>query len=456
MMINEVYLTEPFRTRAFPSCDVFFRIWAKFQMLGREKRKRRKAVGETGAQVRSELMNESKTPIQQPHSLIFHRGKVGRFILRLERDLRAVMEPYTASRLKVTKANNLKDFIVTGAVLGVTHLIVLTRSEISLTMRLIRCPQGPTISFKVLEYTLAKDVLSSQRHPIYYPKLHMHSPLVILNGFSTSNSLHHQLVQSMIQNMFPSINIDIVKLNDVRRCVLVSHNKVDGTIDFRHYAIKAVPTGISKSTKKLFKKKVPDLSKYQDISQYFIDPGEQSESEAELEEKEVVLPEDLSSKGCRAGQTTNVKLVELGPRLKLELYKIEEGVDEGEVLYHSYITKSSEEIEQLRKELPMRKKRKERLRKTNELRVVRRLKGIMKRRADEEAALEESRANLIQKQQIVSGETVSQNQRCESYEQASSTRQRQTEHNESGASEDGKSRTKKKRRMMDRKAKGNS
>ena len=41
-------------------------------------------------------------------------------------------------------------------------------------------------------------------------------------------------------------------------------------------------------------------------------------------------------------------MVELGPRLKLELVKIEEGIMGGEVLYHSYIAKSKEEVKELK------------------------------------------------------------------------------------------------------------
>lgn len=38
-----------------------------------------------------------------------------------------------------------------------------------------------------------------------------------------------------------------------------------------------------------------------------------------------------------------MKLTELGPRLSLSLYKVEQGVSEGDVLYHKYIAKSPEE-----------------------------------------------------------------------------------------------------------------
>lgn len=46
------------------------------------------------------------------------------------------------------KRNNLKDFIVNGIVLGVTHLFVLTRGDNWITLRIIRSPQGPTLTFR--------------------------------------------------------------------------------------------------------------------------------------------------------------------------------------------------------------------------------------------------------------------------------------------------------------------
>lgn len=41
---------------------------------------------------------------------------------------------------------------------------------------------------------------------------------------------------------------------------------------------------------------------------------------------------------------SSIRLQELGPRLTLELMKVERGVCEGEVLYHSYLTKTQDEV----------------------------------------------------------------------------------------------------------------
>ena len=37
-----------------------------------------------------------------PHSFVMHRGDVGKSVLQLEMDIRHVMEPYTATKLKVS------------------------------------------------------------------------------------------------------------------------------------------------------------------------------------------------------------------------------------------------------------------------------------------------------------------------------------------------------------------
>jgi ribosome biogenesis protein SSF1/2 len=77
--------------------------------------------------------------------------------------------------------------------------------------------------------------------------------------------------------------------------------------------------------------------------------GAASDSEAEDESSRVVLPERFLGKGNAKSQQSAIKLVELGPRVSLELYKVERGLCEGDVLYHKFETKSAEEAAQLKK-----------------------------------------------------------------------------------------------------------
>ena len=61
---------------------------------------------------------------------------------------------------------------------------------------------------------------------------------------------------------------------------------------------------------------------------------------------------------------------ELGPRMKLQLVKIEDGVCDGAVLHHSIIKKSEEEAEALKTRKNEEKKLKEERRREQEKRVL--------------------------------------------------------------------------------------
>jgi hypothetical protein len=50
-----------------------------------------------------------------------------------------------------------------------------------------------------------------------------------------------------------------------------------------------------------------------------------------------------------------IRLTEIGPRLKLKLIKIQEGLQDGEVLYHFFMNKTPEEMQQLREALKLKK-----------------------------------------------------------------------------------------------------
>ena len=88
-----------------------------------------------------------------------------------------------------------------------------------------------------------------------------------------------------------------------------------------------------------------------------------------------------------------LRLVELGPRMKLELVKIEEGILSGEVLYHSYIKKTQQEIEQLKKnasqkaylKMSRRKEQEENVKRKNEERDSRDNRRTKRMRSAQEA-----------------------------------------------------------------------
>jgi ribosome biogenesis protein SSF1/2 len=124
-------------------------------------------------------------------------------------------------------------------------------------------------------------------------------------------------------------------------------------IEFRHYGISARQRSVNKSIKRLVNnKKVPNLSRYNDIADYIFSKGGGYSSESEVDDlpgSKIVLPEDFQDK--KKNTNVAIKLHELGPRLKLKLIKIEEGICRGNVVFHSYVKKSKGEIKMQMDEL---------------------------------------------------------------------------------------------------------
>lgn len=208
-------------------------------------------------------------------------------------------------------------------------------------------PQGPTLSFRVHSFILAKDVVSSLKKQFVEESSFQHAPLVILNNF-TDEGNHTKLMAQTFQNMFPPLNITTIKLSTIKRCVLFSYNPATKLVEMRHYAITVVPTGVNRAIKKIAMKKIPDMNKFEDISDFVLKSQLLSESEFEDEESNVTLSQSLKKGNVEAGQS-GIRLRELGPRITFELYKIESDLMTGEVLYHNEIVKTVDEVLKTRK-----------------------------------------------------------------------------------------------------------
>ncbi|XP_012889385.1 PREDICTED: suppressor of SWI4 1 homolog [Dipodomys ordii] len=282
----------------------------------------------------------------QPHSFVFTRGRAGRSVRQLSLDLRRVVEPLTASRLQVRKKNSLKDCVAVAGPLGVTHFLILSKTDTSVYFKLMRLPGGPTLTFQVNKYTLVRDVVSSLRRHRMHEQQFAHPPLLVLNSFGP-HGMHVKLMATMFQNLFPSINVHKVNLNTIKRCLLINYNPDSQELDFRHYSIKVVPVGASRGMKKLLQEKFPNMSRLQDISELLATGAGLSESEAEPDGEHNVteLPQAIAGRGNMRAQQSAVRLTEIGPRMTLQLMKIQEGVGAGNVLFHSFVHKTEEELQ---------------------------------------------------------------------------------------------------------------
>jgi ribosome biogenesis protein SSF1/2 len=176
----------------------------------------------------------------------------------------------------------------------------------------------------------------------------------------------------------------------------VSEENGSVTISLRHYAITTKITGVPKSIRrlqaaqKLKKKKsaLPNLGKLTDVADYMLDPSAagytsasdtEADTDAEVEVTAAVRQKVLSRRDkerLKAGDEPSnpnaravgskprvekraVKLVELGPRMRLRLTKVEEDVCGGKTMWHEYITKSKAEVQNQEKKWAQRNKEKE-------------------------------------------------------------------------------------------------
>lgn len=112
-----------------------------------------------------------------------------------------------------------------------------------------------------------------------------------------------------------------------------------------------------------------------DISELMTKSGYGSESEGEDGEAGKVELEDRGTRQSR------IKLTEIGPRMELEVIKIEEGLCDGKVLYHTYESRTAEEVKQKDDEMEEKKRLKDERRRIQD-ENVRKKKALKKMKDD--------------------------------------------------------------------------
>lgn len=302
--------------------------------------------------------------------------------------------------------------------LGVSHLLLFTRSNSgNVNLRIAISPRGPTLHFRVENYSLCKDIVKALKHPVTGAKQpYLNPPLLVMNNFTTpasttSKDQHvpknlESLITTVFQSLFPPIAPQTTPLTSIKRVLLLdrapqpisSSTSTNGTSDdyppsyilyLRHYHINTKVTGLPRplrrlnnaeraisGDKTLKSSRTPNLGRMEDVADYFLgdpDKGYVSASETEAEsdaEVEVLAPQArkvigrrerdaMRAKAAAADGGENgasirdprrapvekraVKLTEIGPRMKLRLTKVEEGLCQGKVLWHEFIKKTKEE-----------------------------------------------------------------------------------------------------------------
>ncbi len=331
--------------------------------------------------------------------------------------------------------------------LGVSHLLLFSRSTTGNTnLRLALTPRGPTLHFRVEQYSLCKDVRKALKHPNGGGKEYLTPPLLVMNNFITPPPQDgsspavpkhlESLTTTIFQSLFPPISPQSTPLSSIRRVLVLnrelskpsssslSDDNGSYNLNLRHYAITTKRTGLSRGIRRLNaaekmlhdrknKRSLPNLGKLEDVADYLLDPsaaagGFTSGSESEVETDAEVEVLDTSAKkvlskqqmaALRRSNSENgprrqepgvekraVKLVELGPRLKLRMTKVEEGVCGGKVMWHEYLNKSKEEVKEMEKVWEGRRKQREERKRVQRENVERKKKekGSSKKEGGEE------------------------------------------------------------------------
>jgi ribosome biogenesis protein SSF1/2 len=237
------------------------------------------------------------------------------------------------------------------------------------------------------------------------------------------------LTTTIFQSLFPPISPQTTPLSSIRRVMLLNREPTkegdDGTytINLRHYAITTKSTSLSRPLRRLNaaekllhsqnsakskKGGLPNLGKLEDIADYMIGgdgegymtdatSGSEVDTDAEVEvvetrtkrvlsKRQKERPKDVKDRGSRNSvEKRAVKLVELGPRMKLRMTKVEEGVCSGKIMWHEYIHKTKEEIKEMDKAWEKRRQEKDASRRIQKENVEkkRKAKGLGAK-ADEE------------------------------------------------------------------------
>jgi len=153
----------------------------KSRKMARRRTKKRTHVGAKNGPQGSAKPISANQVSREPKSMVIRigAGEVGPSVSQLVKDVRLMMEPGTASRLKERRSNRLKDYLTMAGPLGVSHLMLFSRSESGNTnLRLAITPRGPTLHFRVEKYSLCKDVKKALKHPKGGGKEYLTAPLV--------------------------------------------------------------------------------------------------------------------------------------------------------------------------------------------------------------------------------------------------------------------------------------
>jgi ribosome biogenesis protein SSF1/2 len=149
---------------------------------------------------------------------------------------------------------------------NVTHLVAFQNSKNSIFvynlgdyLRIMKIGAGEMI-FRLMSYCRMKDVLHHGGQPF---SLAFKDPLVIVSNFSETVQL--KMIGKSLQEMFPPINPEKLKVDRLKRVILFNYNSHKKIIYFRHYKIIIPQKSSTKQFSKLLNEKSLNLANFASI-----------------------------------------------------------------------------------------------------------------------------------------------------------------------------------------------
>lgn len=223
------------------------------------------------------------------------RIKNRRFIV-FTKELGFVLYPYSIIGFpKIIESTVLKN-INLGKKLGISHLLIFSQQNFFFFLTLIKTGFGPFISFRILNFSLGKEIQPSLDHK----NLKDLSPILLLNNFFEDKiSL---TLKEALREIFPIEESQQILAKKSLKIVLIDFNKQNNTIDFRCYKVKG---NLVLFPRKLRKKKTRNIDK-KILSKEFVENSLKLKIGSRIKENTLNL----------------IRIEEIGPRFSAKVCEI--------------------------------------------------------------------------------------------------------------------------------------
>ncbi|CRG98891.1 BRIX domain, putative [Plasmodium relictum] len=250
-----------------------------------------------GKQKHKEKESDEKI-IKKTNVMVIKKKGMNSELKTLCRELVDLFIPYCAL-FYIKKLKNLADLNKKLKELSYKYTICVYIQNFKLLYSITSNYTKLSLTFIIQNFTTSSVVKSTHSKNTNYNYNNL-KPLLILKNFNNSNSQMSNyliIIQNVLKNIYPSVNLKSDFSHKPRRVILYCYNNNDETIYFRQYVTNLKKRSFKKILNEAYKK---DLSGYDDVFNYLSSKIDINNFKSEKE----------------------MQLIEIGPRVSYKLFKI--------------------------------------------------------------------------------------------------------------------------------------